>query len=162
MNATREKLIRYCQACTHNTADAEDLAHDAIVVVLRAKLPHKAAIGVARNLLRKRRSKAKRHADLTAANEDAIRANQVVTPSPDDAMNEALRKALAAEVSNAVAALPARDAWIVRARAVDEIGFADMLEPFMEAGIDPTIRTVAGLRTAFYAARKIVAESSKR
>lgn len=154
------RLRRYCvRSLDGDEARGEDAAQRAFLTfwTVLGRFAGRSALetflfGIARNVCLLERRDAGRAARLTAQHEDVIRA--LVHPDDLRAWDEAReRQARLRELERVLETMEAREAWLLRARLVDELGYAEMLAPYQRR-FGPHITTVEGLRTAFFHARR--------
>lgn len=154
------ELRRFCrQRLDGDATRADDVAQRAFMTFWTA-LPRFAGrsslktflFGIALNLCRRDYRDGDRATRLEARYEehvrDAVHADDLV--DLDEARERAER---ARELSEQLAAMDERDAWILRARFVDELSYADML-PRYQRRFGAHITTPEGLRTAFFHAKR--------
>ena len=107
--------------------------------------------GIALNLCRRQERSAARAARALGQHEDAIREELHADLAAADPVRDRRERIRALEA--ALAAMDARDAWLLRARLVSELGYGEIL-PRYQARFGGGITTVEGLRTAFFHARR--------
>ncbi|MFO0749801.1 MAG: sigma-70 family RNA polymerase sigma factor [Myxococcota bacterium] len=154
------ELRHFCaRALEGDMVRAEDVAQRACMTFWKV-LPRFAGrstlktflFGIAQNVCRRARRDEGRASRLTATYEELIR-DEV---HPDDlvAVDEAReRRERARLLEDALARMDERDAWLLRARFVEELGYGDML-PRYQRRFGAHITTPEGLRTAFFHAKK--------
>lgn len=154
------RLRRYCvRLLDGDEARGEDAAQRAFLTFWKvlARFAGRSAIetflfGIARNVCLRDRRDTGRSARLRAEHEDDIRA--FVHPDDLAAFDESReRRDRVDELERVLASMEAREAWLLRARLVDERGYAELLAPYQRR-FGPHITTVEGLRTAFFHARR--------
>lgn len=154
------ELRRFCaRQLEGDAARAEDVAQRAFMTFWKV-LPRFAGrstlktflFGIAQNLCRRSRRDDGRQARRESEHEDLVR--DAVHPGDLVDLDEARERAeRARELDRALTTLDERDAWILRARFVDELAYADML-PRYQARFGAHITTPEGLRTAFFHAKR--------
>lgn len=162
------ELRRFCvRQVDGDEASAEDVAQRALMTLWRV-LPRFAGrsslktflFGIAQNLCLRVRRDGARAARLNAERVDDIR-DEV---HPDDLVDlDAVRdrQDRARIVEATLATMDERDAWLLRARLADEIGYDDLL-PRFRARFGSAITTPEGLRTAFFRARRALEDKLAR
>lgn len=164
VRATLPTLLRFCQ---HKLGDDPVRAEDAVqstYLSFREALPGfegRSALktflfGIAFNRCRDQRDRdarqvtlLRRHASHVA---EVLHAGNA-PPGVDHIAEEREREARARALEQALAELPAREAFIVRARLVEERDYAAILPEYRRRFGDG-IGSLAGLRTAFFTAKQ--------
>lgn len=162
------ELRRFC--LRHLEGDepaADDVAQRAFMTLWRV-MPRFAGrsnlktflFGIAHNLcLRARRDDA-RAARLAAEHSDDIR-DAVHADDLVDLDGARERRDRVRVLEECLATMDARDAWLLRARLVDELGYDEIL-PRFRARFGDAITTLEGLRTAFFRARRTLEDKLAR
>lgn len=155
-------LWRYC--VSHHGADptqAEDLAQQALLT-FRLALPgfegrstlKTFLYGITSNVCRADRVREARRRDILAA--DAATVAELLHHHDDEAEAALERERLEA-LERALARLPAREAFLVRARLGEQLGYEQIL-PRFQARFGGGVTTAEGLRTLFFhTKRRLVA-----
>jgi RNA polymerase sigma factor (sigma-70 family) len=150
-------LLRFCLRQVGDAASAEDIAQRALITFWQVLPRYQERsqlrtylFGIAKNLCRRHARGEARAARAFEDNEEAIR-DELYPELADVDPFERSQRAQALE--RALATLSAQDAWLLRARLVEELGYGEIL-PRYRARFGPHITTVEGLRTAFFHARR--------
>lgn len=153
------ELLRFCERHLADPTAAEDVAQRAFLELWRAlpRFEGRSAIrtflfGIALNLCRHEVRTGQREARRFDEHEERIRDEVHPDPLPEIDEDAEHRERVAA-LETVLAMMEPREAWLLRARLVDESSYADIL-PRYRARFGPHITTTEGLRTAFFHARK--------
>ena len=150
-------LLRFCLRHVGDAASAEDVAQRALITFWQVlpryqerSLLRTYLFGIAKNLCRRHARGEARAARAFEGNEEAIRDELYPELADVDPFERRHREQV---LERALATLSDRDAWLLRARLVEELGYGEIL-PRYRTRFGPQITTVEGLRTAFFHARQ--------
>ncbi|MCC6621696.1 MAG: RNA polymerase sigma factor [Deltaproteobacteria bacterium] len=152
------ELVAFCARHVEDIADAEDVAQQACVTFWQS-LPRfegrstlrSFLFGIALNLCRRAVRAGVREARRLERHEDDIR--EEIHPEALPAVDAAReRRERIAALERTLAKMAAHEAWLLRARLVEELSYAEIL-PRYNARFGTDIQTPEGLRTAFFRAR---------
>lgn len=152
------ELLRYCERHIADPMAAEDVAQRAFLELWRVlpRFEGRSAVrtflfGIALNLCRREVRTGYREARRFDEHEERIR--DEVHPDPLPELDEdAEQRERVAALEHVLTMMKPREAWLLRARLVEELSYADIL-PRYQARFGSHITTTEGLRTAFFHAR---------
>lgn len=153
------ELVRFCERHVDGPATAEDVAQRAFVTFwqLLPRFEGRSSLrtflfGIAHNLCRRALRSEQRSQRRFDLHEDNIRA-EVHPDHLAEIDEDGDRVQRLATLERTLAMMDEREAWLLRARFVDEHSYAEML-PRYQARFGAHITTPEGLRTAVFHARK--------
>ena len=161
VQAVGDALWRYAVGAHGvSAAEAEELAQDAFIV-FRRLLPgfggqstlKTLLYGIMENVARAHRAKEARRQGLLEARRDEVGGGLSGRERGEQEEVEARDEARRAAVARALARMPAREAFVVRARLGDGLEYQEIL-PRFQAAHGGRVTTAGGLRTLFFKARR--------
>jgi len=152
------ELVTFCARHVDDLADAEDVAQQACVTFWQSlpRFEGRSSLrtflfGIALNVCRRAIRTGTREARRLERHEDDIR--EEVHPEALPALDaERERRERVAALERTLSEMAAHEAWLLRARLVEELSYAEIL-PRYNARFGTDIRTPEGLRTAFFRAK---------
>ena len=159
VEAAGPELLRFCERHVADPTVAEDVAQRAVLELWRVlpRFEGRSTIrtflfGIALNLCRREvRTETREHRRFDR-HEDRIR-DEVHPDQLPELDEDAEHRARVAALERTLAMMEPREAWLLRARLVDELSYAEIL-PRYQARFGAHITTPEGLRTAFFHAKK--------